>query len=238
MGSVVQRQRLSKLKLDTEENEEPAFDGSFHKDLSSYLASFEGAGGPVAGNRVVGNPTAVFSPTTESATNNELMAAMMNIDDISVNLLEQKLYQGSLSSTTYPTTLQAPLNKSKSSTPNNSTYKILGSLQKLNPTGQSKNANFTPGLRKKADHDEAIPQFIYRTIAETIEAAESAGPPAKLNGSGALLATESQPNVEATDQSAEEDETSYYDKTSEISDVEVLKNTEALMNKYGALYQS
>ena len=129
-------------------------------------------------------------------------------------------------------------NKSKSSTPNNSTYKILGGLQKLNAAGQSKNANFTPGLRKKADDDETIPQFIYKTIAETIEAAESAGLPAKLNGHSALLAAESQPNVEPTDRSAEEDETSYYDKTSEISDVEVLKNTEALMNKYGALYQS
>jgi hypothetical protein len=32
------------------------------------------------------------------------------------------------------------------------------------------------------------------------------------------------------------DESSYYDKSSEISDLEVLKNSEALLSKYGALY--
>ena len=42
--------------------------------------------------------------------------------------------------------------------------------------------------------------------------------------------------TEDPDAETEEEETSYFDNRSEISELEVLKNSDSLMNKYGALY--
>ena len=64
--------------------------------------------------------------------------------------------------------------------------------------------------------------MIKHAIAETIKATESPNP---------------NQIAESCDIKTDGDESSFYDKGSEISDLEILKNSEALLSKYGALYQ-
>ena len=76
-----------------------------------------------------------------------------------------------------------------------------------------------------------IPDLIKNAIAQTIKATESPMPIQYDNKH--ILIDDSDTKTEKSIG----DESSYYDKSSDISDLEILKNSEALLSKYGALYQ-
>lgn len=155
------------------------------------------------------------------------MVAMMNIeDDISIGLNKNGNQQF------LPKSLQAKINK-EPTIPNSATYKI-GAKHLLSHANMD-TSTITEFKQKGLDHaikeplsalpkksGGGIPDMIKNAIAETIKATESPVPKHML---------------EDCDSKTEDGESSYYDKSSDISDLEILKNSEALLSKYGALYQ-
>ena len=146
-----------------------------------------------------------------SEENGDLMTAMLNITDVSVNLKESERYPAIFVDKT-----SAEVSKGSSGfkMPPSSCGlpKIVGSDESLKQSGTH---------REKVQ--SGIPELIKNAIAQTIKATES-------------HRTESQMMTEDPDAQTEEEETSYFDNRSEISELEVLKNSDSLMNKYGALY--